>query len=126
MAAILERLKTWSSRKPQRIFSRGFPTPNFPLCTTPKTENFEMKASDFSQRHSDQTPRFSNSEFSILNGTQNKNSKLKTSEFSLWHYEVVNSAFSILHHTQNGKLRVENLGVFSKVHRNNDFVNEIV
>ena len=43
---------------------RGFPTPTFPFCTTLKTENSEMKTSKFSPTPSDQTPRFSISEFS--------------------------------------------------------------
>ena len=45
---------------------RGFPTPTFPFCTTLKTENSEMKTSEFSPTPSDQTQRFSISEFSIL------------------------------------------------------------
>ena len=35
--------------------------------------------------------------------------------------EVFHSEFSVLFHTQNRKLGVENLGVFSKVYQNNDF-----
>ena len=56
---------------------------SFPFCAIPKTENSELETSEFSPRHFDQTPRFSNFELSIL------------------------------HYTQNGKLGVENLGVFS-------------
>ena len=37
-----------------------------------------------------------------------------------------NSKFSILHYTQNQKFRVENLGVFCKIHLNNNFVDKIV
>ena len=60
---------------------RVLPTPSFPFCTIPKTENLEMKTSECSFKHFYQTPSFSNSEFSIL------------------------------HYTQNGKLGNENLGV---------------
>ena len=41
------RSKTRSSRKSQRIFFRGFSTPSFPFCTISKTENSEMKTSEF-------------------------------------------------------------------------------
>ena len=78
------RSKTGSSRETSRIFFRGFSTPRFPFCTIPETENSEMKPRSFSLKHFDQTPRFSNSEFSVL------------------------------HYTQNGKLGDENLGVFRK------------
>ena len=70
---------------------RVFPTPSFPFCTIPKTENSEMKTSECSFKPFYQTPSFSNSEFSIL------------------------------HYTQNEKLGVGNLGVFSKVYQNSDF-----
>ena len=59
-------------------------TPSFPFYTIPKTENSELKTSEFSLQHYDQTPRFSNYEFSIL------------------------------HYTENEKTGDENLGVFSK------------
>ena len=59
-------------------------SPSFPFCTIPKTENSELKTSEFSLRHYNQlTPRFSNSEFSILHYTQTEYSELKTSEVSL-------------------------------------------
>ena len=45
---------------------QSFPTPSFLCCTLLKTENPEMKASEFSLRHFDQNVRFSNPEFSIL------------------------------------------------------------
>ena len=81
------RSKTRSSRKtrkPQRISFPRFSTPSFPFCTIPKTENSELKTSEFSLRHYNQlTPRFSNSEFSIFHYTQTENSELKTSEVSL-------------------------------------------
>ena len=61
-----------------------FSTPSFPFCTIPKTENSELKTSEFSLHHYNQlTPRFSSSEFSILHYTQTENSELKTSEVSL-------------------------------------------
>ena len=62
----------------------------------PKTENLQLKTLEVSLRHYDQTPRFSN------------------------------TVFSILHYTQNGKLGVENLEVFSEVYRNIDIFYEIV
>ena len=68
-----------------------FSTPSFPFCTIPKMENSEMKTSECSFKPCYQTPSFSNSEFSIL------------------------------HYTQNGKLGVGNLRVFSKVYQNSDF-----
>ena len=64
----------------------------FSFCTFPKTENSEMKTSECSFKPFYQTSSFSNSEFSIL------------------------------HYTQNGKLGVGNLGVFSKVCQNSDFL----
>ena len=77
--------KTRSSRKtrkPRRISFPRFFTPSFPFGTIPKTENSELKTSEFSLRHFGRTRRFSNSELSIL------------------------------HNAQNGKLGVENFGVF--------------
>ena len=35
-----------STRKPRRIFSRGFPTPSLPVCTILKIENLELKTLD--------------------------------------------------------------------------------
>ena len=50
---------------------------------------------------------------------------MKTSECSVKPFHQTqgfsNSEFSILHYTQNGKLGVGNLGVFSKVYQNSDF-----
>ena len=77
------RSKTQSSRKirkPRRISFPRFSTPSVPFCTIPKTENSELKTSEFSLRHYDQTRRFSTSEFSTL---KTENSGLKTFEFSL-------------------------------------------
>ena len=64
---------------------RGFQLQVFRFVLYPcKTENSELKTSEFSLRHYNQlTPRFSNSEFSILHYTQTENSELKTSEVSL-------------------------------------------
>ena len=74
----------------------------------PKTENSELKTSEFSLRQFDQTPSFL---FCTILKTENL--ELKTSEFSLQHYDQTprfsNSEFSLLHHTENGKLGVENL-----------------
>ena len=78
------------TRKPRRISFLRFFTPSFSFGTIPKTENSELKTSEFSLRHYYQSLRFSNSEFSIL-------------------YCI-----------QNGKLGVEDLGVFCKVYPNND------
>ena len=39
-----ERLKNRSTRKPRRIFSRGFPTPSLPFCTILNIENLELKS----------------------------------------------------------------------------------
>ena len=86
--------KTRSSRKtrkPRRISFPRFSTPSFPFCTIPKTENSEMKTSECCFKPFYQTLSFSNSEFSIL------------------------------HHSQNGKLGVGNLGDFSKVYQKSDF-----
>ena len=71
-----------NSESSENIFPR-FSTPSFPFCTLPKTENLEMKASEFSLRHFDQTLRFSNSKFSILHHTKTEKLELKTLEFSL-------------------------------------------
>ena len=93
------RSKTRSSRKtrkPRRISFPRFSTPSFPFCTIPKTENSEMKTSECCFKPFYQTPSFSNSEFSIL------------------------------HYTQNGKLGVGNVGVFSKVYQNSDFFNYLI
>ena len=68
----------------EELFFRTFSIPSFPFFTIPKTENSEMKTSEFFLRHFDQMSRFSKSEFSIL------------------------------HVTENGKLGDENLKVFSK------------
>ena len=85
--------KTRSSRKtrkPRRISFPRFSTPSFPFCTIPKTEKSELKTSE------------------ICSEVVSSNSEV------LWsNPEVFNSDFSILHHTQNGKLGDENLGVFS-------------
>ena len=70
---------------------RVLPTPNFPFCTIPKTENLEMKTSECSFK-----PFLPNSEFSILR------------------------------YTQNGKLGVGNLGVFSKVYQNSNLFNYLI
>ena len=42
-----------STRKPRRIFFRGFPTPSLPVCTILKIENLELKTLDrvFSKVH---------------------------------------------------------------------------
>ena len=80
------RSKTQSSRKSWRIFFRGFSPPKFPFCTIHKPENSEMKTSEIAVRHFDQTLRYYFDQ---------------TLRFS-------NSKFSILHHSQSGKL-----GVFS-------------
>ena len=77
------RSKTRKTRKPRRISFPRFFTPSFSFGTIPKTENSELKTSEFSPRHFDQTRRFSNSELFILHYTQTGNSEeLKTSEFS--------------------------------------------
>ena len=68
---------------------RGFSL-KFPIWHNTQHRKLGLKTSECSLRHFDQTPRFSNSEFSIL------------------------------HYTQNGKLGVENLRVFYKVYPNND------
>ena len=75
-----------SEMKPRSALSslftelRIFPTPSFPFCTVFKTENSELETSEFSLRFTrtaiflkllNQTPRFSNSEFSTLHYTQN-------------------------------------------------------
>ena len=60
------RSKTWKTRKPRRISFPRFFTPSFSFGTIPKTENSELKTSEFSPRHFDQTRRFSNSELFIL------------------------------------------------------------
>ena len=61
----------------ENIFPR-FSTPSFPFCTIPKTENSEMKTSEF-----DQIPQ------------------------SLIRMPQKNSEFSVLGMVQNGKFRVE-------------------
>ena len=105
---------------------RGFQLQVFRFVLYPcKTENSELKTSEFSLRHYNQlTPRFSNSEFSVLHHTQTENSELKTSEFSLRPFaqtqrfsisefgentsenisEVFISELSVLGIVQNGKL----------------------
>ena len=59
-----------NSETSEKIFPR-FSTPSFPFCTIPKTENSEMKTSEFSFKPFNQTPSFSNSEFSVLGIVQN-------------------------------------------------------
>ena len=88
-----------------------YSSPSFPFCTIPKTENSELKTSEFSLRHFDQILRFFNSEFLILHYMHYD----QTPRFS-------NSEFSILHYIQNQKLGAENLGVSSKVYPINSFV----
>ena len=56
-------------------FSEVF-TPSFPFYTIPKTENSELKTSEFSLRQFDQTQSFSNSELSILHHTETENSEV--------------------------------------------------
>ena len=87
-----------------------FSTPSFPFCTIPKTENSEMKTSECCFKPFYQTPSFP---FCTIPKTENL--EMKTSECSFKHFyqtqSFSNSEFSILHHTQNGKLGNENLGV---------------
>ena len=78
LAFNIDSLVRSKTRKPRRMSFRGFSTPCFPFCTTPKTENSKMKTSDFSLKHFDQTmstliklPKFSSSDFFILHHTQN-------------------------------------------------------
>ena len=79
LAFNIDSLVRSKTRKPRRMSFRGFSTRSeFSICTIPKTENSEMKASDFSLKHFDQTmstliklPRFSSSQFFILHYTQN-------------------------------------------------------
>ena len=59
----------------------------FPIWQNTQHRKLQLKTSECSLRHFDQTPRFSNSEFSIL------------------------------HYTQNGKLGVENFRVFIRFTR---------
>ena len=53
---------------------RVFPTPSFPFCTIPKMENSELETSEFSLRFTRTAIFFNylNSEFSILHYTQNR------------------------------------------------------
>ena len=99
--ALYPKRKTWRWKPRSALSSiftklRVFPIPSFPFCTIPKTENLEMKTSEYSFKPFYQTPSFSNSEFSILR------------------------------YTQNGKLGVGNLGVFSKVYQNSDLLNYLI
>ena len=61
-----------SNSEPEVLWSNSeVSNSDFPFCTTLKTENSEMKTSEFSPTPSDQTPRFSISEFSVLSVVQN-------------------------------------------------------
>ena len=64
-----------------------FSIPSFRFCpiAPAHTQNRKLGIENLgvSVRHFDQTPSFSNFEFSILHCTQTENSELKTSEFSL-------------------------------------------
>ena len=75
--------------------------------------------------HYDQSPRFSNSEFSILYYTQN--GKLGVENLGVFLLCIMIKVrgfptpdFPFCTILKNGKLGVENLGVFYKVYRNND------
>ena len=104
---------------------RVLPTPSFPFCTIPKTENLEMKTLECSFKHFYQTPSFP---FCTILKTENL--EMKTSECSFKPFyqtpSFSNSEFSILRYTQNGKLGVGNLGVFSKVYQNSDLFNYLI
>ena len=95
------RSKTRSSR---RISFPRFSTPSFPFCSIPKTENSELKTSEFYRTtifftklcnftHFDQTPRF---RFCAI--PQTENSEMKTPEFD--------PIIAVLSAVQNGKLGV--------------------
>ena len=105
------------------VFSKAFHS-EFPILRY--THNLELKTSEFSPRHIDQTRRFQTLSFPFRAVPKTENSELKTLEFYLRHiYQIPrfsDSEFSISHYTQNGKLGVENFGFFSKVYPNNDFV----
>ena len=54
-----ERSKNRSTRKPRRIYSRGFPTTSLPFCTILKIENLELTTLDrvFSKVHTSNDPK---------------------------------------------------------------------
>ena len=71
---------SWKSRKPRRIFFRGFPLRvfHFALYPKPKTRRrkpwrFSLRHFDQTLRYFDQTPRFSISEFSVWRIAQKRN-----------------------------------------------------
>ena len=101
------------TRKPRRISFPRFSTPGFPFCSIPKTENSELKTSEFSLRFTRTTifllncvtsriliklRVFQHRDFVFALYPKQKNRRWKTSEFDL--------IITFLSVVQNGKLGV--------------------